>query len=117
MVVRGYPIPQLKGTITIGEGTVRTPQSVRLPGQPMSALPQPEHVPYYQSRPVRLYRIFTLNFTVEPCIDMISININQLMHISVFIKNTLKVYLKFLLPRHVSDHRGIHPRGPSLDPG
>ena len=28
----------------------------------------------------------------------ISINSNQLMHISVFIKNTLKVYLKFLLP-------------------
>jgi len=27
-----------------------------------------------------------------------SINSNQLMHISVFIKNTLKVYLKFLLP-------------------
>ena len=41
----------------------------------------------------------------------ISINSNQLMHISVFIKNTLKVYLKFLLPRHVSDHIGIHPQG------
>ena len=41
----------------------------------------------------------------------ISINSNQLTHISVFIKNTLKVYLKFLLPRHVSDHRGIHPQG------
>ena len=39
------------------------------------------------------------------------INNNQLMHISVFIKNTLKVYLKFLLPRHVSDHIGIHPQG------
>ena len=43
--------------------------------------------------------------------DLISINSNQLMQISVFIKNTLKVYLKFLLPRHVSDHRGIHPQG------
>ena len=41
----------------------------------------------------------------------ISVNSNQLMHISVFIKNTLKVYLKFLLPRHVSDHTGIHPQG------
>ena len=51
------------------------------------------------------------NFIVEPCIDTISINNNQLMHISVFIKNTLKVYLKFLLPRHVSDHTGIHPQG------
>ena len=38
-------------------------------------------------------------------------NSNQLMHISVFIKNTLKVYLKFLLPQHVSDRRGIHPQG------
>ena len=52
-----------------------------------------------------------LNFIVEPCTDTISINNNQLMHISVFIKNTLKVYLKFLLPRHVSDHIGIHPQG------
>ena len=52
-----------------------------------------------------------LNFIVKPCIDMIIINNNQLMHISVFIKNTLKVYLKFLLPRHVSDHIGIHPQG------
>ena len=51
------------------------------------------------------------------CKNTFSININQLMHISVFIKKTLKVYLKFLLPRHVSDHRGIHPWGPSLDPG
>ena len=42
----------------------------------------------------------SLYFIVEPCIDTISINSNQLMHISVFIKNTLKVYLKFLLPRH-----------------
>ena len=41
----------------------------------------------------------------------VSINSNQLMHISVFIKNTLKVYLKFLLPQNVSDHRGIHPQG------
>ena len=39
------------------------------------------------------------------------INSNRLMHISVFIKNTLKVYLKFLLPRHVSDHIAIHPQG------
>ena len=39
-----------------------------------------------------------------------SINSNQLTHISVFIKNTLKVYLKFLLPRHVSDRIGIHPQ-------
>ena len=54
---------------------------------------------------------FKLNYTLN------SINSNQLMHISVFIKNTLKVYLKLLLPRHVSDHRGIHPQGgPSLDP-
>ena len=52
-----------------------------------------------------------LNFIVKPCIDTISINSNQLIQISVFIKNTLKVYLKFLLPRHVSDHRGIHPQG------
>ena len=48
---------------------------------------------------------FKLNYTLN------SINSNQLMHISVFIKNTLKVYLKLLLPRHVSDHRGIHPQG------
>ena len=41
------------------------------------------------------------SFTVEPCTDTISVNSNQLMHISVFIKNTLKVHLKFLLPRHV----------------
>ena len=41
---------------------------------------------------------------------VLSINSNQLMHISVFIKNTLKVYQKFLLP-HVSDHIGIHPQG------
>ena len=39
------------------------------------------------------------------------INSKQLMHISVFIKNTLEVYLKFLLPWHVSDHIGIHPQG------
>ena len=52
-----------------------------------------------------------LHFIVEPCIDTISINSNQLMHISVFIKNTLKVYLKFLLTRRVSDHIGIHPQG------
>ena len=52
-----------------------------------------------------------IGFIVEPCIDAISVNSNQLMHISVFIKNTLKVYLKFLLPRHVSDHIGIHPQG------
>jgi len=39
------------------------------------------------------------------------IDSNQLMHISVFTKNTLKVYLKFLLPRNVSDHIGIHPQG------
>ena len=46
------------------------------------------------------------HFIVEQFIDTISINSNQLMHISVFIKNTLKVYLKFLLPRHVSEsHR------------
>ena len=51
------------------------------------------------------------SFIVEPCIDTISINSNQLMHISVFIKNTLKVYLKFLLPQHVLDHTGIHPQG------
>jgi len=53
----------------------------------------------------------TAFFIVEPCIDTISINSNQLMHISAFIKNTLKFYLKFLLPRHVSDHIGIHPQG------
>ena len=51
------------------------------------------------------------HFIVEQFIDTISINSNQLMHISVFIKNTLKVYLKFLLPRHVSDHIGVHPQG------
>ena len=44
-----------------------------------------------------------------------SINSNQVMHISVFIKNTLKVYLKFLLPRHVTSwhlnpSRGIQTR-------
>jgi len=46
----------------------------------------------------------------------ISINSNQLMHISVFIKNTLKFYLKFLLPRHFSDHIGIHPQGAIIRP-
>ena len=55
--------------------------------------------------------VLLLNVIAEPRIDTISINSNQLMHISVFIKNTLKVYLKFLLPRHVSDHIGIHPQG------
>ena len=54
-------------------------------------------------------RSVIFNFIVEPCIDTISINSSQLMHISVFIKNILKVHIKFLLPRHVSDHRGIHP--------
>jgi len=34
--------------------------------------------------------------TVEKIKTHISINSNQHMHISVFIKNTLKVYLKFL---------------------
>ena len=43
--------------------------------------------------------------------NFFSINSNQLMHISIFIKNTLKVHLKFLLPRHVSDHIGIHSQG------
>ena len=37
------------------------------------------------------------NFIVEPCIDTISINSNQLMHISVFIKNTLKTFNVFLI--------------------
>ena len=55
--------------------------------------------------------IVDFSFIVEPCVDTISINSNQLMHISIFIKNTLKFYLKFLLPRHVSDHIGIHPQG------
>jgi len=59
----------------------------------------------------RLDNTTELNFIDEPCIDTIIINSNQLMHISVFIKNTLKVYLKVLLPRHVSDHIGIHPQG------
>jgi len=52
-----------------------------------------------------------VNFIVKPCIDTIGINSNQLMYISVFITNTLKVHLKFLLPRQVSDHIGFHPQG------
>ena len=55
--------------------------------------------------------IFINSAAITSNLIMASINSNQLMHISVFIKNTLKVYLKFLLPRHVSDHIGIHPQG------
>ena len=47
-------------------------------------------------------------FLVEPCMDTVSVNSNQLMHI--FSKNTLKS-CKILSPRHVSDHTGIHPQG------
>ena len=67
---------------------------------------------------VHNFGIFLLNtsisiYTKRKGINLfyICINSNQLMHISVFIKNTLKIYLKFLLPRHVSDHIGIHPQG------
>ena len=51
---------------------------------------------------------FNDSFLVEPYMDKISVNSNQLVHI--FIKNTLKSY-KIPLPRHVSDHIWIHPQG------
>ena len=68
-------------------------------------------VAYCNCRTTRNYRVHLMCGIPATKQSQSSINSNQLMHISVFIKNTLKVYLKFLLPRHVSDHIGIHPQG------